>query len=240
MRGDILREIIKCLVTCPVVVADITDENPNVYWELGVRHSFKHGTVIIAEEGTKPRFNISTQGVLYYNPKKHTNQDFFTSFTEAINSCISEPERTDSQILETISGRGTLFQVYRREETIRRLDALVLECDANKRLLESIMDNVEKNMKSSKVPEMVSSSLGKAAVELLLTNRYIDAGNDLYISGLSYLNKITALNGRISEWRQSYEMTDRWFLKSKEDAVSDFKDFHDRIDVIRKTMIEEF
>ena len=32
-----------------IVVADITDSKPNVYWELGVRQSFKHGTIIIRE-----------------------------------------------------------------------------------------------------------------------------------------------------------------------------------------------
>jgi len=43
LRGDILREIITDLVVSRVVVADLTDHNPNVYWELGVRQSFKHG-----------------------------------------------------------------------------------------------------------------------------------------------------------------------------------------------------
>ena len=58
LRGDMVREIITNLVMAPIVIADITDENPNVYWELGVRHSFEHGTIIIAEEGTKRRFDI--------------------------------------------------------------------------------------------------------------------------------------------------------------------------------------
>ncbi len=52
LRGDILRQIVTDLVTAPIVVADLTDANPNVYWELGVRQSFKHGTITIAEEGT--------------------------------------------------------------------------------------------------------------------------------------------------------------------------------------------
>lgn len=49
LRGDILRQIITDLVVSRVVVADLTDHNPNVYWELGVRQSFQHGTVTIAE-----------------------------------------------------------------------------------------------------------------------------------------------------------------------------------------------
>lgn len=239
LRGDILREIIKCLVTCPVVVADITDENPNVYWELGVRHSFKHGTVIIAEEGTEPRFDISTQGVLHYNPMEHTNQAFRTSFKKAIRSCISEPDRTDSHVLEATSGRGTLFEVFRHDETIRRLDALLFECTVNQKSFNGIIDHAEKNRKSRKLPKMVTSSLGKAAVELMLTNRYINAENDLYISGTTYLNKITAINGQISNWLQRSEMTDKWFIASKENTLKSFKDFHDKIHAIREAMVEE-
>ena len=49
LRGDILRQIISGLLVSPVVVADLTDGNSNVFWELGVRQSFKHGTVTIAE-----------------------------------------------------------------------------------------------------------------------------------------------------------------------------------------------
>jgi len=32
LRGDILRQIITDLVVSHVVVADLTDHNPNVYW----------------------------------------------------------------------------------------------------------------------------------------------------------------------------------------------------------------
>jgi len=239
LRGDILKEIIKCLVTCPVVVADITDENPNVYWELGVRHSFKHGTVIIAEEGTEPRFDIGTQGVLHYNPKKHTNHDFCTSLKKAINSCISEPDRTDSSVLEAIYGRGTLFEIFRREETIRRLDALFNECVVNLGLLKVIMDYAKENVKSRKERKIVTANLGKATAELLLTNRYIDAENDFYFSAIRYLQTINAINNQIRTWHQSGgEDIDKWLLNLKQDAVSDFKDFNDRIPAIREEAAE--
>ena len=32
LRGDILHQIVADLVTSPLVVADLTDANPNVYW----------------------------------------------------------------------------------------------------------------------------------------------------------------------------------------------------------------
>ena len=41
LRGHILKQIITDLVVSPIVVAELTDHNPNVFWELGVRQSFK-------------------------------------------------------------------------------------------------------------------------------------------------------------------------------------------------------
>ena len=50
LRGDIASQIITDLANDEIVVADLTDHNPNVFWELGVRQSFKHRTVTIADD----------------------------------------------------------------------------------------------------------------------------------------------------------------------------------------------
>ncbi len=132
MRGDILREIITDLVVSRVVVADLTDNNPNVYWELGVRQSFKHGTITIAEAGTKLPFDVGGKGTLFYYPKDHLKMgDFHKRFKEAIQDCLANPDRPDSHVLETLSGRRTLFEIFRRDEAIRRLDAVLSECNSN-------------------------------------------------------------------------------------------------------------
>jgi len=62
LHGDILKDIITKLIISPLVVADLTDLNPNVFWELGIRQSFKHGTITIAQEGTKLPFDTLFQG----------------------------------------------------------------------------------------------------------------------------------------------------------------------------------
>ncbi|GAI73273.1 unnamed protein product, partial [marine sediment metagenome] len=59
LHGDILKQIITDLIVSPVVVAELTHHNPNVFWELGVRQSFKHNTITIAEEGTTLPFDVS-------------------------------------------------------------------------------------------------------------------------------------------------------------------------------------
>ena len=51
LRGDILKKIINDIYNSYVVVADLTDHNSNVFWELGIRQSFKYRTITTAEEG---------------------------------------------------------------------------------------------------------------------------------------------------------------------------------------------
>ena len=88
LRGDILRQIIKELVSCPIVLADLTDRNPNVFLELGIRQSFKQGTITIAEKGTKIPFDISIKSMLFYHPKNHLKyRKFKKQLQKALKDC---------------------------------------------------------------------------------------------------------------------------------------------------------
>lgn len=57
----------------------------------------------------------------YYHPR---NEDFRKLLKDAVKDCLENPERPDSHVLETISGRGSVFEIIHRQEMVRRLDAL--------------------------------------------------------------------------------------------------------------------
>jgi len=107
LRGDLVKEIVESLYNSDIVVADLTDRNPNVFWELGVRQSFKHGTITIAEEETELPFDISTKGTLFY-PENHIKlQEFRTQFKKAIRDCLENPDKPDSRVLDILPSRLT-------------------------------------------------------------------------------------------------------------------------------------
>ena len=113
IRTDIVKQIISDLLTCDVVVADLTDYNPNVFWELGIRQSFKSGTITIAQNNTRLPFDIDKKGTQFYYPNNHTKMEHFRkNFKEAIMDCLDHPEKCDSPILESVTGRGTIFQMF--------------------------------------------------------------------------------------------------------------------------------
>ena len=151
LRVDILKQIITDLLVSSVAVADLTDYNPNVYWELGVRQSFKHGTVTIAEEGTKLPFDIGGNGTIFYRKDDSVQTiEFQKKLKLALQDCLSNPHRPDSCVLEAISGRGTLFEIFRREEAKRRLDTLLSECQDNLRILQKTEELCTSNQEDPK------------------------------------------------------------------------------------------
>lgn len=203
LRGDILRQIITNLVTSPLVIADLTDANPNVYWELGVRQSFKHRTITIAEHGTHLPFDLAVKATLFYYPDSHIKMAEFTSqFNNAINDCLNNPHSPDSHVLETISGRGTLFQILMKDEAIRKLDAILSEMKDNLRILNKIKKLYNENAilrKEEKDTETstITERLRVIALDNLIVNRYVDAPNIFYNIADQHRIDLISINSQV-------------------------------------------
>ncbi|HTD89627.1 MAG TPA: tetratricopeptide repeat protein, partial [Burkholderiales bacterium] len=68
--GDIRKDMFQELLLADLVVVDASIDNPNVWYELGVRHALRERDVVViaCREGRLP-FDISTDRVLRYNRK---------------------------------------------------------------------------------------------------------------------------------------------------------------------------
>lgn len=47
--GNFVKDIIESLWKADLVVADLTGSKPNVFYELGIRHSLKRRTIMVAQ-----------------------------------------------------------------------------------------------------------------------------------------------------------------------------------------------
>jgi hypothetical protein len=62
--GQITAQIIRSLTAARVVIADLTGRNPNVYYELGVAHSFAIPVVILVDSVESLSFDTSQERVI--------------------------------------------------------------------------------------------------------------------------------------------------------------------------------
>ncbi len=65
--GVIIADIVREITEASIVIADITPNNPNVFWEVGYAHALRKPTILIAERGRDLPFDISPFRTLFYD-----------------------------------------------------------------------------------------------------------------------------------------------------------------------------
>ncbi len=84
-QGSITKNIIQSLGEADIVIADLSDNNWNVAYELGMRHALcKSGTILIIDDQTKIMFDIQSNKLIKYPVEWHTN--FIETQQEIINA----------------------------------------------------------------------------------------------------------------------------------------------------------
>ncbi|MBL8825823.1 MAG: hypothetical protein JNM18_02480 [Planctomycetaceae bacterium] len=72
--GFVIREIINMMSTAEFIIFDLTNERPNVYYELGFAHGIgnhAYNILLIARDGSKIHFDIAPLRVRYYRSPDH-------------------------------------------------------------------------------------------------------------------------------------------------------------------------
>lgn len=67
--GIVTTQVINHLLNDSIVVADLSDQNPNVFYELAIRHVIRKPYIHIIEYGQKLPFNVFPMRTIYYNLK---------------------------------------------------------------------------------------------------------------------------------------------------------------------------
>jgi hypothetical protein len=193
LREDVQEAIIKDLIFSEIVVADLTDCKPNVFWELGVRQSFKHGTVTIAQKETKIPFHLDHKSIIWYKREPSTDDEFKKDFKKAIVDCLENKSRTDSPVLNTINGRNSIYVLIHRDENIKKVKGVLQEIQYNGRRMIDIKERLTKG-------DMIQNLLHIKNIDDILSQRYLDKDDGFYDLLFQYSTLIILLNSMIEKW----------------------------------------
>lgn len=125
--GSITKVVLRTIYTADLVIADLTDLNPNVFYELGVRHSLRTGTILIALEGTTVPFDIGDLRVVFYRDRVGGEKEAIPAIQRLMAGIHEASVIDDSPIFELLP---ELHQPDTRELAEVRAQAAGLAAEA--------------------------------------------------------------------------------------------------------------
>lgn len=117
-KADMQAAIYTMLITADLLIVDLRGTNPNVMYELGIRHAFNLPTIPLKDPGTKLPWDIDKNLVIEYPlPLQACFID------ETINRIREQVNKVDSLASEKRPSYSTFYSAVQRSAAIQGLDA---------------------------------------------------------------------------------------------------------------------
>lgn len=100
--GSINNQLVNRIVDDDLVIANLTGKNPNVMYELCLRHAVAKPVIHICEEGTNLPFDIKGERTIFYTNDMYGSEELKTELTKALKSISYDKEYKDNPIYSAI------------------------------------------------------------------------------------------------------------------------------------------
>lgn len=112
--GSITNQVIQMIMDSKMVIANLTGLNPNVMYELAIRHAIKRPVVCLAEEGTKLPFDITTERTIFYSDDMYGATCLKSILKEKLISAI-EDKNVDNPIYRATKEKLIIKEIISSE-----------------------------------------------------------------------------------------------------------------------------
>jgi len=149
--GLITSQVIQHVVTDALVIADLTEMNPNVFYELALRHAARKPLVQIIEKGQRIPFDVAGTRTIHVD---HKDLDSVDNAKREIIAQIGSLEKSSDDIETPISVSLDLYKLTQSENPADRNLGEILEELAEIRVALSKYDAPIENFNSDELKKI--------------------------------------------------------------------------------------
>ncbi len=182
--GQITSQAVQHCLKAKAAVADLTGGNPNVYYELSVRHGAQLPVVLIAEQGTVLPFDLGQSRAIFFD---HTDlsdaararEELGVQIKASLNKRADNPIMDGMRLAELEGGNVEERALARIMERLQRLGVSVEKLE--ERLVDGKKDRPATNAKRTKSNRNPTSSM-------LVVQKLLEEGRRRPRNGISAEN----------------------------------------------------
>jgi hypothetical protein len=174
--GNLIRDILNKLNSADIVIADLTDMNPNVFYELGVRHTLRNRTVLITQDMQHVPSDLQSYWVVVYKRGQVGSEDFKQKIRGILREMIKAPDKPDSPVADFLTETNRKLLSQEKSATSKKLAALCSELSHNIETTDRFLKEMPKwldAIKKKKISEVPVFRFDDSCLGLLLSTQYI-------------------------------------------------------------------
>ena len=190
--GAFIKDILIQLNQADVVLADLTDMNPNVFYELGVRHALRNRTILVSQTMDDVPSDLKQYGIVTYNTTPKSVTEYKKKISNILKDIRDNPDRADNPVSDYLHLKTIVTDPFEAKSIEKKLIALVSECSYNLTVIDSAISisDPEKTLITN-----VRFRIG--AIELLTITYYIYPNDDYIKEANELLYSLTVQNARL-------------------------------------------
>ena len=172
--GMITHQIIQRLLEDDLVVADLTDHNPNVFYELAIRHATRGAIVLLIAQDQNPPFDVSQSRAIKFDFR---DMDSVADCKIELERQIRSLEEHPNEVFSPVSTAVDLRAMQTSEDPGAKRDAQIISMIE---FLQSDMARLERRMHGQEItpaPRALNSK--QSSIRLRAKRDLLDYLSDL-------------------------------------------------------------
>lgn len=231
---NIPTKIVQNIIESDLVIADITESSPNVYYELGISHTIGNKTIIISQNLRNLPFDTRNEYTIEYSNDRNGIQLLYFELREIILSMLAHPNEP-SNIVQIV---GRDYFDFRRKiiENLEQLNKELKRAQAfqkylsngrrtdNDKIVEYLAKKILEVHRNSVGPTLIGISgaagLGKTTLSLEVVDKIKQIDSDLKAETLPFDSFMMDRAERLSKNLSGYNPDSNDLEKTKNSISS--------------------